>query len=104
MTFKSFNDSKRLLDRSQYFKLFYGKKISVMLIRSWKRSFNNGIIIHVRMRRCDDCKCEILCMTCNNQINENKDFEAILNLSKGKLLTSLVICFLIINYKLSKER
>ena len=33
-TFKGFNDSKRLLDRSQYFKMIEGKEISAMLPRS----------------------------------------------------------------------
>ena len=33
-TFKGFNDSKRLLDRSQYFTMIAGKKISAMLSRS----------------------------------------------------------------------
>ena len=36
MTFKGFNDSKRLLDRSQYFDMWEGKKITAMLPRSWK--------------------------------------------------------------------
>ena len=44
-TFKGFNDSKRLLDRSQYFKMIEGEKTSAMLPRSWKKSFDNGIII-----------------------------------------------------------
>ena len=35
-TFKGFNDSKRLLNRSQYFNMKAGKKISAMLPRSWK--------------------------------------------------------------------
>ena len=35
MTFKGFNDNKRLLDRSQYFDRLEGKKISAMLPRSW---------------------------------------------------------------------
>ena len=34
------------------------------------------------MRFCNECKDEILCTTCNNQINENKEFEAHLNESK----------------------
>ena len=34
------------------------------------------------MRRCDDCKGEILCMTCKNQVNENNDFQASLKLLK----------------------
>ena len=55
-TFKGFNDSKRLLDRSQYFKMIDGEKISVMLPRSWKKSFDNGIIIPAKMRFCHECK------------------------------------------------
>ena len=45
LTFKSFNDSKRLLNQSQYFHMLEGKKISAMLPRIWKKSFNNGIIL-----------------------------------------------------------
>ena len=55
MTFKGFNDSKRLLDRSQYFDMLHGKKITAMLPRSWKKSFNNGVIIPTKMRQCNDC-------------------------------------------------
>ena len=82
MTFKGFNDSKRLLDRSQYFDMSDGKKISAMLPRSRKKSFNNGIVIPTKMRHCNACKDGILCAACNNQINENKEFEANLNLLK----------------------
>ena len=78
-TFKGFNDSKRLLDRSQYFKMKEGKKISAMLPKSWKKSFDNGIFVPKKMRFCNKCKDGILCTTCNNQINENKEFEANLN-------------------------
>ena len=82
MTFKGFNDSKRLLDRSQYFDMLDGKQISAMLPKSWKKSFNNAVIIPTEMRQCNECKDEILCITCNNQINGNKEFEANLNLLK----------------------
>ena len=44
-TITGFNDSKKLLDRSQYFKMIDGKKISAMLTRSWKKSFISGVII-----------------------------------------------------------
>ena len=79
MTFKGFNDSKRLLDRSQKFDMLKGKKISALLPRPWKKSFNNGVVIPVKMRRCNNCNGEILCNECNNQIIENKEFEADLN-------------------------
>ena len=82
MTFKGFNDSKRSLDRSQYFIMLKGKKITAILPRSWKKSFENGVIIPKKMRRCNTWKDGILCITCNNQIIENKEFEANLNLLK----------------------
>ena len=56
MIFKGFNDSKQLLDRSQNFKMLEGEKTSAMLPRSWKKSFNNGIVIPVKIRRCNQCK------------------------------------------------
>ena len=78
-TFKGFKDSKRLLDRSQYFKMKEGKKISAMLPKSWRKSFDNGIIIPAKMRFCNECNDKRLCDKCNKQINENKEFEASLN-------------------------
>ena len=78
-TFKCFNDSKRLLDRSQYFKLIEGNKISAMLPRSWKNSFESGLIVPTKMRFCDGCNDKKVCNKCNIQINENKEFEANLN-------------------------
>ena len=78
-TFKGFNDSKRLLDRSQYFKMIEGGKISAMLPRSWKKSFDSGIIIPTKMRFCNECNDRKWCDNCNNQINENKEFEPNLN-------------------------
>ena len=41
MTFKGFNDDKRLLDCSQYLNMLKGKKKSAMLPRSWKKSFKS---------------------------------------------------------------
>ena len=78
-TFKGFNDTKRLLDRSQFFKMIEGKKVSALLPKSWKKSFDHGIIIPTRMRFCDECNDKKVCDKCNNQINENKEFEANLN-------------------------
>ena len=53
-----------------------------MLPRYWKQSFNNGVVIPVKMRRCNSCNGGILCNECNNQVIENKEFEANLNLLK----------------------
>ena len=81
MTFKRFNDSKQLLDRSQYFDMLKGKKTG-MLPRSWKKSFINGVVIPTKMRPCNACKDGMLCTTCKNQITENKELEANLKLLK----------------------
>ena len=56
-----------------------GKKISAMLPRSWKKSFDSGIIIPKKMRFCNKCNDKEMCNKCNNQINEIKEFEANLN-------------------------
>ena len=77
--FKGFNDSKRLLHRSQYFKMKEDEKISAMLPRSWKKFFDSGIIIPTKMRFCIECKDNKMCVKCNNQVNEKKEFEANLN-------------------------
>ena len=78
-TFKGFNNTKRLLDRSQYNKMIEGKKISAFLPKSWKKSFNSGIIIPTKTRFCNECNDKKVCNKCINQINENKEFEANLN-------------------------
>ena len=75
-TFKGINDSKRLLDQSQYVKKIESKKISGLLPRSWKKSFNNGVIIPKRMRFCNESSIEKTCDKCNYIINENKEFKA----------------------------
>ena len=54
-TFRGFNDSNRLLDRLQYFKMIEGKKVSASLPKSWKKSFRSGIIIPTKMRLCNEC-------------------------------------------------
>ena len=82
MTSKGFIDSERHLDRSRFFDMLEGKKISAMLPKSWKKSFNNGIVTPPKVKRCDKCRGKIIFATCNDQINENKEFEGNLNLLK----------------------
>ena len=53
-----------------------GKKVSAMLSRSWKNSFDSGIIIPARMKFCNECNDKKNCNKCNYQINENQEFEA----------------------------
>ena len=78
-TFKGFNDSKRLLDRSQYFKTIEGKKVSALSPKSWKKSFHSGTILPTKMRFCNKCRDEKMCNECKNRISENQEFETNLN-------------------------
>ena len=55
---------------------------SATLPRSWKKSFSNGIVISVKLRFCNEYGKEKPGDMCNNQVNENKQFEANLNLLK----------------------
>ena len=58
------------------------EKISARLPRSWKKSFDSRIIIPTKMRFCNECIDNKMCVKCKNHINENKEFEANLNLLK----------------------
>ena len=71
-TFKGFNFSKRLLDRSQYFKVIEGKKIPALLPKSWKKLFNSGINIPQNMRFCNEYNDKIMCNNCKIQVYEKK--------------------------------
>ena len=77
--FRGFNDSKWLLDRSQYFKMIESKKVSALLPKTWKKSFDSGLIMPTRMRFCNECNNKKISNKCNNQSNENKEFVANLN-------------------------
>ena len=55
-----------------------------MLPRSWKKSFDSGIIKPAKLRFCNECNNIKTCDKCNIQINGNKEFEANLNLLKRK--------------------
>ena len=72
MTFEGFRDSKRFLDSSQNSATLEAEKLTVMLPKPWKSSFNNGITLTVKMRRCDERKVGIIYLTCNNQGNAKK--------------------------------
>ena len=83
-TFKSFNDSKRLLDRSQFFKMFAGKKVSVMFPKSWKKPFDCEVVISAKMRLCNEWNGKFLCDRCTIQLNEVKEIKIIIKLREGQ--------------------
>ena len=49
-----------------------------------EETFQNGVLVPLKMKRCDEFKDIILSATCNNRINENEEFDANLNLLKRK--------------------
>ena len=55
-----------------------------MLPRSWKNSFNNGIIIPTILRFCNKYIDKRVCNRCNFHVIENKKFEANLNKLKRR--------------------
>ena len=59
-----------------------GKKISAILPKLRKKSFNIGSTIPTKKRLCNECNDKEMCNNCNNQVIENKEFEANLNLLK----------------------
>ena len=65
------------------------KKYQLCLQKSWKKSFDSGVIIPAKMRFCNECSDEKICNNCNNRINENKEFEADIKLLKRKASNEL---------------
>ena len=61
------------------FEMIEGKNISARSPKSWKNSFNNGVVKPTKMRFCNEFKDKTFCTKCKNQINEIREFEAKLN-------------------------
>ena len=75
-TFKGFSIVSDNLDRKEYFKLADGDKLIAKVPLSWKKSFSQGVILPQKMRNCSDCKKDILCKSCDNLVNQKKEFSA----------------------------
>ena len=59
-----------------------GKKLSALLPKSWKKSFNSGIMKQTKMRFCSECNDKRMFNKCDSIVNENEEFEANLNFLK----------------------
>ena len=53
-----------------------GRKISAMLPKSRKKSFNNGIVRPAKIGGCKKCSVEKCPDSCSNQTDGNKEFVA----------------------------
>ena len=78
-TFKGFSNVSDNFDRKEYFKMADGDNLVAKVPLSWKTSFNQRVIRPHRMRNCSDCKKGILCESCDNLVNQKKEYSANLN-------------------------
>ena len=68
-TFKGFTKVSNNLERKEYFKMVDGDKLIDKVRLSWQKSFNYGVVIPHKMRKCRDCKKDVRCDNCDNLVN-----------------------------------
>ena len=62
--FECSSDSKRLLDRKEYFKKIDGEKVKADLPPIWEKSFTMGVLLPSANRYCNDCDKDARCDKC----------------------------------------
>ena len=75
-TFKRFTNVSDNLDRKDYFNMADGGKLIAKVPLSLKKSFNQGVVIPHKMKNCSDCKKDILSESCDNLVNQKREFSA----------------------------
>ena len=78
-TFKCFKDVRDVLDRKEDFKMADGDNLVAKIPLIWEKSFSMGVVIPHKNRNCGDCKNDIVCESCDNLVNQKKEFSANLN-------------------------
>ena len=81
-TFKGFTNNSENLDKKECFEMFNGDKLIAKVHLSWKKRFSYGLVIPHKMRNCNKCEKAILCFSCDDLINQNKELSANLNENK----------------------
>ena len=96
--FKGFTNVSDNLDRKEYFKMANGDNLIAKVPLSWKKSFSQGVVIPHKMKIYSDCENDVLCDSCDNLVNQKKEFSANLNEMKrhppndfGQMLAKYVI-------------
>ena len=56
-----------------------GGKLIAKIPLSWKKSYSQGVVILHKMRKCTNCKRNILCGECDKLENQRKEFSGNLN-------------------------
>ena len=96
-TFKCFTNVSDSLDRKKFSKMADGGKLIAEVQLSWKKSFSQGVVISQKMRNCGECKKDILCESCEQLVNQKKEFSANLN-ELNRQPPNEIICFLNIKH------
>ena len=78
-TFEGFTNVSDNLNRKENFNMADGGILVAKVPVSWKKSFSQGVVIPHKMKKCSDCKKDILCESCDNLVNQKKKFSSILN-------------------------
>ena len=76
---RDFQNVSDNLDRRECFKMADGDNLIAEIPLSCKKSFSQGVVIPHKMRKCSGCKKDILCESCDNLVNQKKEFSANLN-------------------------
>ena len=67
------------LDRKQYFITAVGGKLLAKVHITWKKSFSQGVVIPHKVKKCGECKKDILFEICDKLVNQWKETSAKLN-------------------------
>ena len=59
-----------------------GNKLFAKVSLSWKKSFNQRVVIPHKMKKCRECKKDLLGVNCDKLVNQKKEFSANLNETK----------------------
>ena len=57
--------------------MFEGDKLVAEVPLGLKKSFSHGVVIPHKMRKCTNCKKDILCDECDKQAIKRKNFQLI---------------------------
>ena len=63
---------------------------------SWKKSFSQGVVIPHKMKICSECKNDSLCDSCDQLVNQRKEFSA--NLNELKRQAPIEFGHMLLNY------
>ena len=78
-TFEGFTNVSDNLDRKEFFKMADGDKSVAKVPLSWKKSFNQGVVIPHKKKKCNKCTKDLLCDDCDKLVNQRKEFSVNLN-------------------------